>query len=62
MGTACPGKVRCAGRRPAGDDQRGDLWMEAKEEIKLLGGVREDDAEGWRWGVRWRQMICCGDP
>lgn len=34
--------------------------MEAKEEIKLLGGVRGDDAEGW--GFRWRQVICCGDP
>lgn len=44
-------KVGTAGRRPAGGrgDQGGDLWMEVKEEIKLLG-VGEDDAEGRRLG------------
>lgn len=42
-------KVRAAGGRPAGGNQRGDLWMEVKEEIKSLG-VREDDAAGRRSG------------
>lgn len=50
-GNACLGRSEPqAGRRPAGEDQRGDLLMEAKEEIKLLGGVRGDDAEGWGLG------------
>ncbi|KAF7641470.1 hypothetical protein LDENG_00280470 [Lucifuga dentata] len=50
-------RLELPGRRPRGRPKR--RFMDAvKEDMKLVD-VREEEAED---RVRWRQMICCGDP
>ena len=50
-------RLELPGRRSRGRPKRRFMDV-VKEDMKLVG-VREEDADD---RVRWRWMICCGDP
>ena len=50
-------RLELPGRRPRGRPKKRFMDV-VKEDMKVVG-VRKEDAED---RVRWRRIICCGDP